>query len=140
MAVRIQQGRALAVLNLTPLIDVVFLLLIFFLVASRMSQEEHQLDIALPSAANAVPMTVEPQELIVNIDQQGRLLVDAKQMSLEDFDSMIRLLSVNNPTGNSVIIRGDRRVAFQAPIDVMNICLKYGVAYSASTAEEENKQ
>ncbi len=140
MAVRIQQGRALAVLNLTPLIDVVFLLLIFFLVASRMSQEEHQLDIALPSAANAVPMTVEPQELIVNIDQQGRLLVDAKPMSLEDFDSMIRLLSVNNPTGNSVIIRGDRRVAFQAPIDVMNICLKYGVAYSASTAEEENKQ
>lgn len=140
MAVRIQQGRALAVLNLTPLIDVVFLLLIFFLVASRMSQEEHQLDIALPSAANAVPMTVEPQELIVNIDQQGRLLVDAKPMSLDDFDSMIRLLSVNNPTGNSVIIRGDRRVAFQAPIDVMNICLKYGVAYSASTAEEENKQ
>ncbi len=140
MAVRIQQGRALAVLNMTPLIDVVFLLLIFFLVASRMSQEEHQLDIALPSAANAVPMTVEPQELIVNIDQQGRLMIDAKQMSLEDFDSMIRLLSVNNPTGNSVIIRGDRRVAFQAPIDVMNICLKYGVAYSASTAEEENKQ
>lgn len=140
MAVRIQQGRALAVLNLTPLIDVVFLLLIFFLVASRMSQEEHQLDIALPSAANAVPMTVEPQELIVNIDQQGRLLVDAKPMSLEDFDSMIRLLSVNNPTGNSVIIRGDRRVAFQAPIDVMNICLKYGVSYSASTSEEENKQ
>lgn len=140
MAVRIQQGRALAVLNLTPLIDVVFLLLIFFLVASRMSQEEHQLDIALPSAANAVPMTVEPQELIVNIDQQGRLLVDAKPMSLEDFESMVRLLSVNNPTGNSVIIRGDRRVAFQAPIDVMNICLKYGVAYSASTAEEENKQ
>ena len=140
MAVRIQQGRALAVLNLTPLIDVVFLLLIFFLVASRMSQEEHQLDIALPSAANAIPMTVEPQELIVNIDQQGRLLVDAKPMSLEDFESMVRLLSVNNPTGNSVIIRGDRRVAFQAPIDVMNICLKYGVAYSASTAEEENKQ
>lgn len=136
MPVQFQQSRALAALNLTPLIDVVFLLLIFFLVASRMSQEENRLEVALPSAANAVPMTVEPQEMIVNIDQQGRIIIESKVTTLEEFDAMLRLLVVNNPTGQSVIIRGDKNVAFQAPVSVMNTCLKHGVPYSASTAEE----
>ena len=71
MAVAIKRGRALDALSLTPLIDVVFLLLIFFLVASRLSQEDMELDIPLPSAANAMPMTEEPQEMIVNIDENG---------------------------------------------------------------------
>lgn len=137
MAIRLEQGKALSVLNLTPLIDVVFLLLIFFLVASRLSQEEHQLDIALPSAANAQPMTAEPQELVVNIDQQGKILVDAKELSLDDFDALIRLLSLNNPSGNTVTIRADRRTQFQGPISVMDICLKHGVPYSASIADEQ---
>lgn len=139
MPIKFQQSRALSALNLTPLIDVVFLLLIFFLVASRMSQEENRLEIALPSAANAVPMTIEPQELIVNIDEQGKIFVEAKEMSLDDFDNMVRLLMVNNPTGHSVIIRGDRRVAWQVPISVMNICLRYGIPYSASTVDENAK-
>ena len=73
MAIELKQGRVLGALSLTPLIDVVFLLLIFFLVASRLSQEDRQLDIALPSAANAMPMTVMPQELVVNVDVQGRI-------------------------------------------------------------------
>lgn len=136
MPIQVQQSRALSALNLTPLIDVVFLLLIFFLVASRMSQEENRLDIALPSAANAVPMTVEPQELIVNLDRQGKILIENKEMSLEDFDAMLRLLVVDNPTGHSVILRGDKFVPFHAPISVMDTCLKYGVPYSASTVDE----
>lgn len=137
MAIRLEQGKTLGVLNLTPLIDVVFLLLIFFLVASRLSQEEHQLEIALPSASNAQPMTAELQELVVNIDQAGKISVDAKEMSMEEFEAMIHLLSINNPTGNSVVIRADRRVPFQDPISVMDICLKHGVPYSASIADEQ---
>ena len=61
---------------MTPLIDVVFLLLIFFLVASRLSQEDRELDVPLPTAANAMPMTSEAQELVVNIDDQGGIVVN----------------------------------------------------------------
>ena len=45
MAVKIKQGRALAALSMTPLIDVVFLLLIFFLVATRFEQEDRALEV-----------------------------------------------------------------------------------------------
>lgn len=137
MAIQLKQGRVLGALSLTPLIDVVFLLLIFFLVASRLSQEDRQLDIALPSAANAVPMTVMPQELVVNVDVQGRLYIDGVGIELPQFEAMIRQRVVDNPIGQSVVIRADRRVQFQAPIDVMDICLKHGIPYSASIAEDE---
>ena len=137
MAIELKQGRVLGALSLTPLIDVVFLLLIFFLVASRLSQEDRQLDIALPSAANAMPMTVMPQELVVNVDVQGRIYIDGVEIRLPDFEAMIKQRVVDNPTGQSVVIRADRRVQFQAPVDVMDICLKHGVPYSASIADEE---
>ena len=137
MAIELKQGRVLGALSLTPLIDVVFLLLIFFLVASRLSQEDRQLDIALPSAANAMPMTVMPQELVVNVDVQGRIYIDGVEIRLPDFEAMIKQRVVDNPTGQSVVLRADRRVQFQAPVDVMDICLKHGVPYSASIADEE---
>lgn len=120
------------------MIDVVFLLLIFFLVASRLSQEDTELDVPLPSAANAMPMTEEPQELVVNIDQQGSLFVNRRQLDAEEFETMLRQSIANNPLGQSVMIRADRRVPLQSPVDVMDICLKCGAAYSLSIADKES--
>ena len=136
MAVKISQGRVLAALSLTPLIDVVFLLLIFFLVASRLSQEDRELDVPLPSAANAMPMTVEPQELIVNIDERGALFVNNQVVDTAGFEKLLSQSLVNNPLGQSVIIRADRRVPLQSPVDVMDVCMKLGARYSLSIAEE----
>ncbi|MCR9294018.1 MAG: biopolymer transporter ExbD [bacterium] len=136
MAIQVNRGRVLGALSMTPLIDVVFLLLIFFLVASRLSQEDRELDIPLPSAANAMPMTAEPQELIVNIDDQGAIFVDSRYLQPDEFESLLRQAIVDNPLGQSVIIRADRRVPLQAPVDVMDTCMKLGATYSLSIAEE----
>ncbi|GAB5404080.1 MAG: biopolymer transporter ExbD [Aureliella sp.] len=138
MSVQIKRGQVLAALSMTPLIDVVFLLLIFFLVASRLSQEDRVMDVPLPSAANAMPMTEEPQELIVNIDERGALFVNSQNMQVEEFESLLRSSIANNPLGQSVIIRADRRVPLQTPVDVMDICLKCGAAYSLSIADSES--
>ena len=137
MAVTLKRGQVLAVLSMTPLIDVVFLLLIFFLVASRLSQEDRELDIPLPSAANAMPMTVEPQELIVNIDQDGAIVVNSQTYDAEKFERMLAQTIADNPLGQSVLIRADRRVPLQTPVDVMDICLQSGASYSLSIADAE---
>ncbi len=136
MAIQVNRGRVLGALSMTPLIDVVFLLLIFFLVASRLSQEDRELDIPLPSAANAMPITAEPQELIVNIDDKGAIFVDSRYLQPDEFESLLRQAIVDNPLGQSVIIRADRRVPVQAPVDVMDTCMKLGATYSLSIAEE----
>lgn len=136
MAVTLKRGQVLAALSMTPLIDVVFLLLIFFLVASRLSQEDRELDIPLPSAANAMPMTAEPQEMIVNIDQSGAIVVNKQVLSSQQFEALLLQSLADNPLGQSVLIRADRRVSLQTPVSVMDICLKSGANYSLSIADE----
>ena len=136
MAVTLKRGQVLAALSMTPLIDVVFLLLIFFLVASRLSQEDRELDIPLPSAANAMPMTAEPQEMIVNIDQSGAIVVNNQVLSSQQFEALLLQSLADNPLGQSILIRADRRVSLQTPVSVMDICLKSGANYSLSIADE----
>ena len=73
MSVNLKKGEALSTLSLTPLIDVVFLLLIFFLVATKFAEEERELNVLLPDASEAQPRTSKPRETIVNIDEAGTL-------------------------------------------------------------------
>lgn len=138
MPVSLNRGKALEALNITPMIDVVFLLLIFFLVTSQLSEEARVLDIPLPSAANAQPMTKEPAELVVNIDQQGSYYVNDQMILLPDLERLILRSTVDNPVGQSVIVRADRRVALQSAVTLMDICIKCGSGYSLSIAEEES--
>ena len=74
MAVHIKKSSALGALNITPLIDIVFLLLIFFLVTSRFEQEEQSLAIEPPQASEAVPLTAKPQQLFISIDPTGKYM------------------------------------------------------------------
>lgn len=138
MTVRINRGTSLGSLSLTPLIDVVFLLLIFFLVASRFAQEDYELDVMLPSASEAQPLTVEPKELFINIDQHGEYYVDGRVMSPEEVEEVLRQAVANNPVNQSVVIRADRRVPFDYVVTVMNLCNRTGARdYSITTQHEQ---
>ena len=132
-----KRGGRLDSLDLTPLIDVVFLLLIFFLVATRFAQDDRELPVLLPSAASAVPMTAEPTELVVNVDSAGQYMIRGERMSLEKVESILRRSVVDNPVNQMVIIRADRNVVFQSVVSVMNLCVKLKVAsYKISTEAE----
>ena len=88
MAVKIQKGTAISTLSLTPLIDVVFLLLIFFLVATRFAQEDREIDVPLPDASEAMPLTIAPKELFINIDQDGRFLVNGQTLDVDELEEV----------------------------------------------------
>jgi biopolymer transport protein ExbD len=138
MSIQVQRSQVLAALSLTPLIDVVFLLLIFFLVASRLSQEDRELDVPLPTAASAQPMTAEPSELIVNINHEGQYIVAGQVLDAAGLEHAVRAAVADHPAGHAVIIRADRRVELQVPVTAMDICLRCGAGYSLSIAEEES--
>ena len=124
MAVTIDKGKALDNLSLTPLIDIVFLLLIFFLVATRFAEEERELDVMLPQASEARPLTVQPSELFINIDRQGHFFVTGKILSLGQLQHVLKTAWVNNPGRQSVVIRADRRCLWDAVVAAMNACNK----------------
>ncbi|MEZ6093978.1 MAG: biopolymer transporter ExbD [Pirellulaceae bacterium] len=136
MAVQLQKNRAAAAVNLTPLIDCVFLLLIFFLVASRIADEEPQLDLELPNVSEALPAVFEPQELVVNVDGEGRFFVDGSFRPAEQVEQLLRVAYETNPLTQSVVIRGDRRCAWEHIATVISLCKKVGIQQYAATMED----
>lgn len=133
---KFKRSSIASTLSLTPLIDVVFLLLIFFLVTSEFEEEEQRLDIVLPSATSAVPMTSKPREVVVDIDAEGEIYLRGQPTSLDELGRLLRIAVNNNPTNQSVVIRADRETSFQPVVSVMDVCNQSGVSdYSVTTQE-----
>lgn len=125
--------------NLTPLIDVVFLLLIFFLVATEFAEQERELRVLLPEASEAQPLTSKPRELFVNIDAEGRYFVSGETLTLDELYSALKLAWVNNPGRASVIIRADKRCPWQYVVAAINACLKANIRDYKVTAREPDE-
>ncbi|MCA9031200.1 MAG: biopolymer transporter ExbD, partial [Planctomycetaceae bacterium] len=63
-------------INLTPMVDVVMLLIIFFLVGTQFNKPERQYEINLPTVSDAQPLTSLPDEIIVNVSKTGEFEVN----------------------------------------------------------------
>ena len=136
MSVKINKGKALGNLSLTPLIDIVFLLLIFFLVATKFAEEERELDVMLPDASEARPLTSKPREMFINIDHQGRYFVTGKILDEEQLAQVLKSAWINNPGRQSVIIRADKRCRWQYVVAAMNACNRAKIRdYRVTTRE-----
>ena len=120
--------------NLTPVIDVVFLLLIFFLVATEYHDAERELDVALPEVAQAQPLAMTP-ELIVNITNEGRYKVAAQEYAERELAAMIAQAKKNNPQ-HSTLIRGDGDSALRYAVRVMGFCNKVKMRYRIAALQE----
>jgi biopolymer transport protein ExbD len=136
MAVELEKETSLFALSLTPLIDVVFLLLVFFLVATEFAEQERELRVMLPEASEAEPLTRKPRELFINIDAEGRYFVGSRTVTPDELDVALKIASVNNPGRASVIIRADRRCPWQYVVAAINSCLKAEIRDYKVTARE----
>ncbi len=134
MAVQLKRGAALAAISITPLIDIVFLLLIFFLVASRISDEESRLELDLPNVSEALPALFPPEEVVINIDRDGRYFLDGQFRPVEQVEQILRRAQTNNPLTQAVLIRADKATDWQYVAVAFDICKKVGIhRYSATT-------
>lgn len=110
-------------LNLTPMIDIVFLLIIFFMVGTRFSEIEQQYDIELPTASAVTPMTSRPDAIVLNVARTGIVTVSGATVSLTELQQ--RLETARKAYAEqAVLIRGDGEGMYQSIVDVMDICHK----------------
>lgn len=137
MSVKIKRTSAVGSLSITPLIDVVFLLLIFFLVSSRFSEEERELDLNLPSVTEALPASSQPDELVVNVDEQGRYFIDGAFRQVEQVEQILRRAKTNNPLTQTVVIRADKEANWEAVAIAIGLCKKAGINEFTATIDEE---
>ena len=136
MAVQLKRTQAIGSLSITPLIDVVFLLLIFFLIATRFSDEERQLDLNLPSVTEALPVTAQPNEIVVNINAEGQFFIDGAFRQLEQVEQILRRAQANNPLTQTVVIRADKKADWDYVATAIDVCKKSGIQeFTATTAD-----
>jgi|SRR5579872_297037 len=120
-------------LNMTPMVDVILNLLIFFMLGSRFAEEERQIDIQLPNVSYAQPLTAPPDEIVVNIYADGHVVVDQKSVSAEELENLLSAAQTRYKD-QSVLIRGEGKGNYQSVMDVLSICQKANIRnYSLAT-------
>ncbi|MCE9553323.1 MAG: biopolymer transporter ExbD [Planctomycetes bacterium] len=124
MSVKIEKGMTGGGIGMTSFMDIVFQLLIFFLVASKFEEAERDMKVVLPAASEAKPVTAKPKELTVNITREGTFIVRLKEIKAEQLQEVLNQAAANNPGQQSVIIRGDKGCELRWAVDVMNMCNK----------------
>ena len=124
-------------LQMTALMDVIFLLLCFFVTTSVFSQWESEIAIALPSAKSATVPGRMPGEIILNVSSQGVVTINGQVLTLEDLTSRLSRLAKLYP-GQPVVIRADKETSYESLVAVIDACRTADVwNFSLATKDED---
>ena len=126
MILRVPESDSGPALDMTPMIDCVFNLLIFFLVATTFQQAEREMNVALPFANSAAPISMSLRELVINVGPSGQIVVNGRETTPEDLRATVKSLVAGNPE-QKVSVRGDRSTAYANIVRVLDVCKAEGV-------------
>ena len=114
-------------LTLTPLLDVVFLLIVFFLVSTSFVRPEKSIDIQLPTADQAEKAPEQERTLVVNVEESGIVVVHGRVLA--GHDELVEILDKAHEANADLIlvIRGDRHAMHRDIVKVMNAALGVGI-------------
>jgi biopolymer transport protein ExbD len=128
--------------QIAPMIDIVFLLLIFFMAASIYAQWETKVGITVPTADSGISGTRQPGEIIINIDSEGRIFVNDFQVSQDRLMSLLGKVA-ETFRDQPVIIRADRDSRHKDVMAVLDICRQvdvWNVAFAALPGQEDEAE
>ena len=107
-------------INMTPMIDIVFLLLIFFLAATTFAKQEVEMDLRLPEAKSGVEGKDE-HPLMIAVFADGRIAFDGREVTLEALRQKLLAAAARNKQ-QSVLVRGDKQAQFGVGLQVLDAC------------------
>jgi biopolymer transport protein ExbD len=136
MAVKIKKGNEMMQLPVVPLVDSLLILLIFFLVATKIVEAEKELPVALPYASEAQAITVRPAEMIVNIDQKGKYFIGAQQATLHELNIAMRDACKASQGRTPVTLRADKRCPWDYVLQAIDVCKRNKVKQYHVTSKD----
>jgi biopolymer transport protein ExbD len=113
-------------IQLAPLVDVLLLLLIFFLMTWNAARNENELDVKVPKASAAQEKTAPIGDVVVNVKADGNVVVNRRQLTAEQLGELLKNLAQLNAE-QAVVIRGDETGAYKNIIGILNICTDAGI-------------
>jgi biopolymer transport protein ExbD len=129
-------------LNLTPMIDVVFLLIIFFMVGTKFSELERKIGLRVPEVSKAEALTAAPEPRVVNVYRDGCVTLDRTPVTLQQLTRTLAA-ATSQYSDLGVLVRGDADGIFQRVAEVLNACKQADVrqlGISVRPAPEDSKQ
>ncbi|MEP6808867.1 MAG: biopolymer transporter ExbD [Chthoniobacterales bacterium] len=111
---------------LAPLVDVLMLLLIFFLLTWNAARNENELDVKIPKASEAKEKSAPIGDVVVNVKSDGSVVVNRRTLSEPELKEMLHGL-VELDSNQAVVIRGDETGAYKHVVEVLNTCSEAGV-------------
>ena len=116
---------------MTPMIDVVFLLIIFFLVSSHLARQENRLPLDLPVAATFDPLDPDAAPLTISVDEAANWLVGGNVVELDQLRSILADLRTQMRSDAAIRIRSDATVQYQYVEPVLREAALAGVTDAA---------
>ncbi len=114
-------------LNLTSMIDVVFLLIIFFMVGTRFTEMERKIALEVPKIRDHGALSVAPQKRVINVYRDGQITLDRQATTLEALTQ--KLAAARSQYQDlGVLVRGDAVARFQLVAEVLNACKQAGIS------------
>ncbi len=124
-------------LNLTPLIDMVFLLLVFFLAATTFTREEVEVDLDLPQSTTG-KAAADSHLLVINVLRDGRVRIDGREVSPEALRQRLHAAAARNKD-QAVLIRGDTTAQFGVVAQALDACLAAKLSRVSMAADPEGR-
>jgi biopolymer transport protein ExbD len=115
------------VINMTPMVDVILCLLVFFMAATRLYDwDENEFAVNVPEVSDAAPLTAAPEDLVLTINRPGAVAVAEKTYDLAGLVKLLREAR-ERYVNQGVVIRGDASLAYQDLADVLSACDEAGI-------------
>lgn len=116
-----RQMEQMQEIQMAPLIDIVFITLVFFMSTAVYARIESAIDITLPTASQAVPVERTRGEIYINLLKDGRIVLNNRQMTLPELQDVLNRVAKYFP-GGAIIVRGDRKASLGSAVAVLNCC------------------
>ncbi|MGR3311496.1 MAG: ExbD/TolR family protein [Candidatus Brocadiales bacterium] len=121
MNFRRQQTRSESAFQLAPMVDILFILLIFFIVTYAFQQIERDMRIGLPATEEAGQVDLTIRDIIINISREGKIIVTGRELSLTKLKELLAR-AVNTLKAQSILIRADKKTFHGDVVRVMDVC------------------
>jgi biopolymer transport protein ExbD len=117
----------LPAINLTPMIDIVFNLIIFFMVCTRFTDVERNVDLSVPQVEGAAGRSQVQRSRTINVFRDGSIVLDSQPVTLTELRSVLAAAN-RQVEGLEVTIRGDGFAHYQSVASVITACRDAGIS------------
>ena len=112
--------------QIAPMVDVLLVLLCFFILTWNFARKDMELDVKVPSAEHGGEPVLDVNQTVLNLKADGTMVMNTKPITFDDLGDRMATLAKINPD-YAIILRGDENVAYKHVAHVLDVCRGAGI-------------